>query len=142
MNNIKRLCLGFIHSLLNMCIFLGNNFYKRECYKNFRSIGIDFSNGKLLYINYDADFNLLASEVIHIGFDIFIAKGTIVLVRGYSIKFDLFSIRKINHEYEAQFLKDDTARDNCFLVQDVLLPRTKIGNNRIIDVPSVVRGII
>ena len=142
MNKLKRLHLFFMHSKLKMIRFISNDKYKKYSYKYFKKCGINF-NGMPKYINYDVDFDLLAPDKIHIGNNVVIAKGSIILVHDYSIEAGLEIIGKENKEYEVQFLKDVYIGDNCFIgARTFILPGSKIGNNCIVGAGSVVSGNI
>ena len=140
MNKIKRLSLLFRSKTLKFWKFMSNEKYRDISYRYFRDCGVDFI-GKPKYINYDVDFDLTKPNLIHIGENTVIAKGSVLLTHDFSIECGLTAINKTNPDYEVQFLKDIYIGRDCFIgARTFILPGTKIGDNCIIGAGSVVSG--
>ena len=142
MKKIKRLRLLFRGKTLRMWKFLNNEKYREISYKYFRDCGVVF-DGKPKYINYDVDFDLTKPNMIFVGNNTVIAKGTILLTHDFSIECGLISIGKTIPGHEVQFLKEIHIGKDCFIgARSFILPGTTIGNNCIIGAGSVVSGTI
>ncbi len=140
MKKIKRIKLLIRGKTLRMWKFLNNEKYRNISYKYFRDCGVVF-DGKPKYINYDVDFDLTKPNMIFVGNNTVIAKGTILLTHDFSIECGLIAIEKTNPKYETQFLKEIHIGRDCFIgARSFILPGTIIGNNCIIGAGSVVSG--
>ena len=140
MNKIKRLSLLLRHKTLRLWKFVNNEKYRDVSYRYFRDCGVVF-DGKPKYINYDVDFDLTESNMIFVGEDTVIAKGTILLTHDFSIECGLQVIGETKPDYEMQFLKEIHIGKNCFIgARCFILPGTTIGDNCIVGSGSVVSG--
>ena len=142
MNKIKRILLFMRGNSLRFWKFINNEKYRDISYRYFRDSGVVFE-GRPKYINYDVDFDLTEPNMIFIGNNTVIAKGTILLTHDFSIECGLESIGKTKPDYEVQFLKEIHIGSNCFVgARSFILPGTTIGDNCIIGAGSVVSGSV
>lgn len=142
MNKLKRIKLLLVSKSLRFWKFISNEKYRDISYKYFSECGVIF-DGKPKYINYDVDFDLTEPNMIFVGNNTVIAKGTILLTHDFSIECGLVAIGQTQEDYEMQFLKEIHIGHDCFIgARSFILPGTVIGDNCIIGAGSVVSGNI
>ncbi len=140
MNKLKKLSLFLRRKGLRLCRFFGVERYRKVSYRYFRDCGVVF-DGMPKYINYDVDFDLARPNMIFIGENTVIAKGSILLTHDFSIECGLLAIGMNKPGKEQQFLKEIHIGKECFIgARSFILPGTTIGDNCIIGAGSVVSG--
>lgn len=106
-----------------------------------RRIGVDIK-GVPRYIHPSVVFDGKGYSKTHIGNNVVISRGVLLLVHDYSITCGLRATgEKIDHE--AYWIKDITIDENVFIGANcTILPGTVIGKNCIVGAGAVVKGRI
>lgn len=115
--------------------------YMRFYNSYLKRIGIDIV-ATPRYIHPSVIFDGKGYSRTHIGNNVVISRGVLLLVHDYSITCGLRAVgKKIDHE--AYWIKDITIKDNVFIGANcTILPGTIIGENCIIGAGAVVKGKI
>lgn len=103
--------------------------------------GMDI-RGNAKYIHHSVVLDGVSYQSIHIGNNVVISLGCVVLVHDFSIEAGLIAIGYEHTENsEAYFMKEVFIGDNCFIgANTTILGGTKIGNNCIVGAGSVLPG--
>lgn len=142
MKKTNRIKLLLISKSLRVCKFLSTKKYRKWAKYYFSECGVVF-HGTPKYINYDVNFDLTRSGLIHVGDKTVITKGCTLLTHDFSIECGLLAINKTDPNYEMQFLREIHIGNNCFIgYNSIILPGTNIGDNCIVGAGSVVSGTI
>ena len=114
--------------------------YMRKYVKWLIKNGMDLQ-GSPKYIHHTVDFDGIDYSKIHLGKNIVISKGVIVLIHDFSIEAGLLAIGKGDFENESRIIKDVSIGENSFIgARTVILPGARIGKNCIVGAGSNVAG--
>lgn len=142
MIKIKKVFTRIERKLIFLLDGLNTKKYSQKYDMWLKKNGVDI-NGKIKYIHHSVSLDGTGYNRIHLGKNIVISRGSLLLVHDFSIEAGLIAIGKSEggNNHEAYIMKDIIIGDNCFIGANVtVLAGTEIGNNCIVGAGSVLPG--